>query len=159
MTPKQARFVEEYLIDLNASAAARRAGYRPNRADVIGYENLLKPEIQSAIEAAQRERSARTGITADRVITEIAKVAFADPRKVMTWGPGGVVLRDSAELTDDEAATVSEVVETRTESGCSVKIKLHSKLDALEKLARHVGVYSQETGQDIVIVNPRRFGS
>lgn len=159
MTPKQARFVEEYLIDLNAAAAARRAGYSPRRSEMIGYENLTKPYIQAAIEAAQRERSARTGITADRVIAEIAKIAFADPRKVMTWGPCGVVLRDSAELTDDEAAIVSEVAETRTESGGSVKVKLYSKLDALEKLARHVGVYNHETSKDIVIVNQRRFGS
>jgi phage terminase small subunit len=156
LTPKQARFVEEYLVDLNA-AAAIRAGYSEKMADRIGYQLLEKTRVQAAIEIAQRERSASTGITADRVIAEIAKIAFADPRKVMAWGPGGVQLKDSETLSDADAAIVSEVSETRSDSGGSLKIKLHIKLDALEKLARHVGVYSQETGQDIVIVNPRRF--
>ena len=159
LTPKQARFVEEYLVDLNAAAAARRAGYSASRSEAMGYENLTKPDIRNAIEAAQRERSARTGITADRVIAEIAKIAFADPRRVMTWGPGGIELFDSSSLTDADAAMISEVSESISQSGSSIKVKLHSKLDALEKLAKHVGVYSQETGQDIVIVNPRRFES
>lgn len=159
LTAKQARFVEEYLIDLNASAAARRAGYSHKRSDAIGFDLLRNTEIQAAIAIEQRERSARTGITADRVIAEIAKIAFADPRKVMTWGPSGVTLKDSETLSDADAAIVSEVSESISQAGSSVKVKLHSKLDALEKLAKHVGVYSQETGQDIVIVNPRRFES
>lgn len=157
LTPKQLRFVEEYLVDLNASAAARRAGYSQNRADAIGYENLLKPDIQSAIEVAQRERSARTGITADRVIAEIAKIAFADPRKVMTWGPGGVELFDSSSLTDADAAMISEVSESISQSGSSVKVKLHSKLDALEKLAKHVGVYGGDKGDKVIVIE-RSYG-
>ena len=159
LTAKQTRFVVEYLVDLNAAAAARRAGYSAKRADAIGFDLLRKTEIQSAIELAQRERSARTGITADRVIAEIAKIAFADPRNVMTWGPSGVTLKDSGTLSDADAAIVSEVSESISQAGSSVKVKLHSKLDALEKLAKHVGVYSHEIGQDIVIVNPRRFES
>lgn len=145
LTPKQARFVEEYLIDLNASAAARRAEYSPKRADAIGFNLLRKAEIQSAIEAAQRERSARTGITADRVIQEIARIAFADPRTVMTWGPDGVQARDSAELTDDEAAAVSEVSQTVTKDGGSMRVKLHSKTDALDKMCRHLGLYDERS--------------
>jgi phage terminase small subunit len=145
LTPKQARFVEEYLVDLNAAAAARRAGYSENRSMEIGYQLLQKTPVQAAIEAAQRERSARTGITADRVIAEIAKIAFADPRKVMEWGPGGVTMKDSKDLTDADAAIVSEVSESISQAGSSVKVKLHSKLDALEKLARHVGVYDSES--------------
>lgn len=142
LTGKQLRFVEEYMIDLNASAAARRAGYAPKRADVIGFENLRKPEIQQAIQAKRRERSASTGITAERVVKEIARIAFADPRSVMEWSAHGVTLRDSASLTDDQAAAVMEVSETRSESGGSLKVKLHNKVEALEKLARHVGLYN-----------------
>lgn len=155
MTPKQARFVEEYLIDLNAAAAARRAGYTSRRSEAIGYENLTKPDIQAAIASAQRERSVRTGITADRVIKEIARVAFSDPRSVMQWGPGGVVLRDSTELTDDEAAAVAEVAETTTKDGGSLKVKLHSKTTALDQLAKHLGIYDDRqkaTDQQTVVV-------
>ena len=142
LTAKQARFVEEYLVDLNAAAAARRAGYAHLRADAIGYENLRKPEIRSAIEAAQKARSASTGVTADRVVKELARIAFADARTVMTWGPNGVVLRDSETLSDEAAAIVAEVSETRSESGGSIKLKLADKLSALDKLSRHLGMYA-----------------
>lgn len=157
LTPKQARFVEEYLVDLNAAAAARRAGYSASRSEAMGYENLTKPDIRNAIEAAQRERSARTGITADRVIAEIAKIAFADPRKVMSWGPDGVELLPSDKLSDADAAIVSEVSESVSQSGSSIKIKLNSKLDALEKLAKHVGVYGGDNGDKVIVIE-RSYG-
>lgn len=157
LTPKQARFVEEYLVDLNAAAAARRAGYSASRSEAMGYENLTKPDIRNAIEAAQRERSARTGITADRVIAEIAKIAFADPRKVMSWGPGGVELLPSDKLSDADAAIVSEVSESVSQSGSSIKVKLNSKLDALEKLAKHVGVYGGDNGDKVIVIE-RSYG-
>lgn len=143
MTPKQARFVEEYLVDLNATQAAIRAGYSAKRAQEIGYQQLQKTPVQQALMVAQRERSARTGITADRVVKEIARVAFSDMRKLMTWGPSGVSLVPSDRLDDESAAAVSEVSETVTKDGGSLKLKLHNKVEALEKLARHVGLYDQ----------------
>src|SRR5574343_1427128 len=150
MTPRQARFVEEYLIDLNGTRAAIRAGYSEKTANEQATRVLAKAHIQEAVQLKQRERSARTGVTADRVIKELARIAFADPRKVMTWGPGGVVLRESTELSDDDAALVAEVSETRSENGGSIKAKLWSKPDALEKLARHLGLYAVEkAGVDV----------
>lgn len=152
LTPKQARFVEEYLVDLNGAAAVRRAGYKHKRPDALAYDLLRKQEICDALNAAQRERSARTGITADRVLKEIARVAFADPRAVMAWGPGGVTLRESSELSADEAAAVAEVSETWTDSGGgSRKVKLHDKVAALEKLAKHVGLYDEKNVTEIKI--------
>lgn len=71
LTAKQARFVEEYLIDLNATQAAIRAGYSAKTARQIGDENLSKPDIAAAVQAAMDERSARTEITADYVLTTI----------------------------------------------------------------------------------------
>lgn len=147
MTPRQARFVEEYLVDLNGTQAAIRAGYSEKTANEQATRLLAKAHIQEAVQAGQRERSARTGVTADRVIQELARIAFADPRKVMMWGPGGVVLRESSELSDDDAAIVAEVSETRSENGGSIKAKLWSKPDALEKLARHLGLYAAEKQQ------------
>lgn len=137
LTPKQARFVEEYLTDLNATQAAIRAGYSQRRADALGYENLRKPEIKDAIEAYQRERSARTGVTADRVVQEIARVAFASLSDVMTWGPAGAKVRPNDEITPDSAAAIAEITETNT----GIKVKLHNKVAALEQLAKHVGLY------------------
>ena len=152
LTAKQAKFVEEYLLDLNAAAAARRAGYTTKRSEAIGYDLLTKADIQAAVQSAQRERSARTGVTADRVLKEIARIAFADPRAVMSWGPDGVALRNSSDLSDDEAAAVAEVSETWTDSGGgSRKVKLHDKVAALEKLARHIGLYDSETSTVVTI--------
>jgi len=78
LTPKQERFVQEYLVDLNATAAAKRAGYSEKAAYSIGQENLKKPEIQSAIQTAMDLIGKRTGITQERVLQELEIVAFAD---------------------------------------------------------------------------------
>ena len=71
LTPKQARFIEEYLVDLNATQAAIRAGYSARAATAIGNENLTKPYIQAAIQIAQLARSERTQITVDKVLEDI----------------------------------------------------------------------------------------
>ena len=75
LTEKQQRFVDEYLIDLNATQAAIRAGYSVKTADAIGCENLTKPNIQQAIAEHMAERSRRTGVNQDRVVLELAKIA------------------------------------------------------------------------------------
>ena len=78
LTNKQKTFVEEYLVDLNATQAAIRAGYSEKTAAEMGYENLRKPQITKAIQAAAEERSDRTEVTADNVLAEIASLAFAE---------------------------------------------------------------------------------
>lgn len=77
LTPKQARFVEEYLIDLNATQAAIRAGYSKKTAGQIGDQNLKKLHISKSIQEAQAKRSERTEITQDRVLQELARIAFS----------------------------------------------------------------------------------
>lgn len=150
LTARQARFVEEYLVDLNATQAAIRAGYSARRASEIGYTLLQKSTVQSAIEAAQRERSARTGITADRVVREIAKLALSNLADVMTWDENGATLIPSAQLSPDAAAAIAEISDTRTERGGTLKVKLHNKVAALEQLAKHVGLYGgKQDGETI----------
>ena len=100
LTPKQQRFVEEYLVDLNATQAAIRAGYSAKTAGEIGYENLKKPQIADAVAAAQAATSAETKLTRDMVIDGLLKVAQdQDPStspsaRVQAWGmlarPGDV---------------------------------------------------------------------
>lgn len=151
LTPKQQRFVEEYLVDLNATQAAIRAGYSPKTAGQIGDRLLKKAETQQALAERMKAREQRTEVTQDRVVKELAKIAFGDPRNVMTWGPTGVKLKASTELTDDEAAFVSEVSETTTEHGGSLKLKTNDKLKALELLGRHLGMFKEKvevTGKD-----------
>ncbi len=74
LTPKQQRFIDEYLIDLNATQAAIRAGYSPRTARAIACENLAKPDIQEAIAGAKRERSEATKIDAEWVLRELVKL-------------------------------------------------------------------------------------
>ena len=139
MTPKQSRFVQEYLIDLNATRAAIRAGYSERTANEQGAQNLAK--LSNEIAAAIAERSKRTEITADRVIKELAVLAFTDFRKAVSWGPGGVRLIPSDELSGDEAAIIAEVSETVSKDGGSIKAKRYDKLKALELLGRHLGLF------------------
>jgi phage terminase small subunit len=141
---RQQRFVDEYLVDLNATQAAIRAGYSEKRANAIGYDLLTNTDIQTAIDAALAERSKRTEVTADRVVKELARIAFVDTRQIFEWGPGGVTLRPSHELTDDEAAIVAEVSETTGKDGSSIKAKRFDKLKALELLGRHLGMFSDK---------------
>src|SRR5579884_1628218 len=138
LAPKQQRFVEEYLIDLNATAAYKRAGYN---AEVNAARLLRKAQVQEALREAQRQRSARTQITADAVLTELAKIAFSDMRSFAVWGPDGIVLKPSADLSPEAGACVAEVSQTISEGGGSIKFKLHSKTEALRDLGRHLGLF------------------
>jgi phage terminase small subunit len=141
LNAKKTQFVREYLVDMNAAAAARRAGYSERTAGQQGFRLLQEPEVAQAIQEAIDARSRRTEITADRVLRELARLAFADQRAVMTWGPGGIVLRPSEDLTDDEAAAVVEVSETVTGKQTTLRVKTADKLGALRMLGQHLGMF------------------
>lgn len=152
LTPKQAAFVAEYLLDLNATQAAIRAGYSPKTAAFIGAENLKKPNIDAAIQAAQQERARRTEISQDNVLTEIARLAFLDPRRF--YAPDGSLVA-IPDLPDDVAAAVAGM-EVSPEG--IRKVKLADKLKALELAARHLGMFRDNlnlTG-DIHVLNIHR---
>lgn len=78
MTPKQERFVAEYLIDLNATQAAIRAGYSAKTAAEMGYENLSKPQIAEAVAAAQAKLADNAGVTQERVVGGLLREAEYD---------------------------------------------------------------------------------
>lgn len=84
-TAKQRAFVREYLIDLNATQAAIRAGYSASTANEQGSRLLANVSVKGVIEAAMDLRAERTDITADRVLRELAKIGFADIRKTIKW--------------------------------------------------------------------------
>jgi phage terminase small subunit len=138
MNPKQQRFCQEYLLDLNATQAAIRAGYSPKTATAIGAEHLTKPHIQAEIQRLQTERSQRLDITADEVLLDLAAIAFTPITDVLTVENGKVTLLDSSEWSDDAHKAVEAV--RRSKDGLS--IKMHSKLDALGKLGHHLGLWS-----------------
>ena len=148
LTPKQQRFVDEYLVDLNATQAAIRAGYSAKTAGSIANETLTKPEIAAAIQQAMQDRSDRTQITADAVLQELGRIGFSDMRVFATWGANGVTLNESASLKDDSARCVAEVSETRTKDGGAIRFKLHDKVAALEKIAKHLGMFGEKASED-----------
>lgn len=143
MTDKQKRFVEEYLIDLNATQACIRAGYSVNNADKIGSELLGKTRVQEAVSQALAERSKRTGISADRVVNELAKIAFVKITDVVN--SDGSIKRNAD--PDDIACIESyKVKDTDGLNGSSTEreVKLASKLKALELLGKHLGMWSDK---------------
>jgi phage terminase small subunit len=151
LSPKQQRFVEEYLIDLNATQAAIRAGYSAARASVQGSENVANRKIQDAIALRQVALADANAVTPSRVIEELAHVGFAAMTTYMHWGPDGVRLKDSDTLTPAQCRVVAEVSETTTKDGGTIRVKLHNKLTALEKLGERLGLW--KTAQGDVTVN------
>jgi phage terminase small subunit len=157
LTAKQQRFVDEYLVDLNATQAAIRAGYSKKTAHAIGEENLRKPEIQAALQERMKARQERTEITQDAVLKELARIAFFDPRKL--FRPDGSP-KPINELDDDTAAALAgmEVLEEfegtgkdRVFIGYTKKYKIADKNSALTNAMRHLGMLNdkmQLTGKD-----------
>jgi len=146
LTPKQARFVSEYLIDLNASAAAVRAGYTPHYADRQGKKLVEKRRVQAAIAVQMAARESRTLITQDRVLQEIARVAFSNIQNVADIGPMGVYLKEFKDLPEDATATVSEAKQTASENGVNVSLKVWPKMAALELAGKHLGMFVERLG-------------
>jgi phage terminase small subunit len=140
LTDRQRLFVAEYLVDRNATAAAIRAGYSPKRAGSAGHRLKNLPRVREAIAAAQAERLRQVGLSRERVLEELARIAFADIRDFLTWDADGVRLRPMDALTGEQAACVAEIVESGGKTGKGLRVKLHGKLAALAALARLLGV-------------------
>ncbi|MDD2690217.1 MAG: terminase small subunit [Simplicispira sp.] len=206
LEPRQQRFVEEYMVDMNATQAAIRAGYSTETAEQIGYQLLQKTSVVEAISKARQAQQERTAITADTVLMEIANVALADARELVEvktgccrccygeghkfqrtllemnsdrerWldkgkdpsefdeqggigfnplllpnsdcpncggdGQARTVLKDTRHLSPRAVALYAGAKQTKE----GIEIKMHSKLDALEKLAKHVGLYEKDNTQ------------
>ena len=169
MTAKQQLFCDEYLIDLNATQAAIRAGYSEKTARKIGQENLTKPDIQEYIQKKKADREQRTEITQDMVLRELAIIAFsnaADYAKViekeitvevegeeipvldkegnpMTYKTVEPILTD--DLTEEQKKALAVIKKGRD----GFEVKPYDKLRALEMLGRHLGMWDKKSERDI----------
>lgn len=143
LNAKQQRFVDEYLIDLNATQAAIRAGYSVKTAKDIACENLAKPNIAAAIQAAREKTAAKLEVTRERVLAEYAKMAFLDPRQF--YNDDGSIKSVPDMGADAAAALVGfEVDEIRIDPdgpviGHTKKIKWSDKRAALDSINRMMG--------------------
>lgn len=143
LTDKQKKFVEEYLIDLNATQACIRAGYSPKTAMEQGYQLLQKTSVQEAIAERMAARSRRTGVNQDRVVLELAKIAFVRMPDVVD--SNGRIKQDAS--ADDLSCIESiKYKKSDNEFGGSVEreVKVASKLKALELLGKHLGMWNDK---------------
>lgn len=156
LSRKQARFVAEYLVDLNGTQAAIRAGYSPKTATEQASRLLTNIKVAASVQAGQSKRLGKLDITAERVLAEFARIGFSDLRTV--FDTDGRLLAPTA-LTDATAASISsvEVVRetTRKHGETAVteqvtKVKAWDKLRALEALAKNLGLLKETT----VLENP-----
>lgn len=151
LTKKQQLFVDEYLIDLNATQAAIRAGYSVESARDIGCENLTKPNIQQAIAEKMAERSKRTGVNQDRVVLELAKIAFVNISDVVDTDTGEIL--PNASQVDLACIESVKFKQSDNQYGGSIEreVKVASKLKALEMLGKHLGMWNDKVDVNVVI--------
>ncbi|ETD45777.1 TPA: terminase small subunit [Pseudomonas aeruginosa] len=148
LTKKQRLFVDEYLLDLNATQAAIRAGYSTRRATEIGYQLLQRPEVAQAIQAAMAERSQRTQVEADYVIRRLREIDEMDVLDILEDDGSFRSIRDWPRAWRQflSGIEIAELFEGRGDdrriAGVLRKVKWPDKLRNLELLSRHVGTES-----------------
>jgi len=155
LTPKQMRFIEEYLIDLNATKAAERAGYSVKTAGATGAENLKKPQIFTEIQKRMKERSEKTGLTAEKIVEQLSKIAMYDVTRGfnidsetgrLTFADGEEVdgtLIDGLSQTVTEYQAGGEAVEK-----ISTNLKSSDRLKAFELLMKHNNMFAKDRQAD-----------
>ena len=160
LTPKQKRFADEYLVDLNATRAYKEAGYSvksDNAAAVEGHKLLRNPKVDHYIKDKMKAREKRTEITQDQVLTELAKIAFADIKDYLSFRTAKTVVEHDKE-TGEPIIDYSQIIEMRDsddvdgrkiqEVSLNAKgvftFKLYDKLSALDKMMRHLGMFNDK---------------
>lgn len=139
LTPKQQRFVEEYLIDLNATQAAIRSGYSEKTAQQIGADNLSKLVIQNAIQDALKERSERVQIDADYVLKRLVEIDQMDVADIMDSDGNVLPLKDWPKIWRQYISNM-ESIQLSDGEGWLKKIKWPDKVKNLELLGKHITV-------------------
>ncbi len=141
LSAREARFVAEFLVDLNGAAAARRAGYSPKTAAQQASRLRHKQAIRCAIQAALNAGGEHLAALRARLLEETAALAFADARELWDQEDDGQLrLRRLADLTPETAAALGEVSSKTWEGGAAVRARLHGKVDACKLLAKLLGV-------------------
>lgn len=157
LNDRQKLFVEEYLLDFNATQAAIRAGYSKETANEQGARLLANASVAAAIDVRRAELMEQLNLKQEDVIRELAKLAFSNMADYMTVGPDGTAYLDLSTLTRDQAAAISELtsetyMEGRGDNAVPVKrakIKLSDKKGNLELLGRYFKMFvdkSEVTG-------------
>jgi len=143
LTAKQEAFVREFLVDLNATQSAIRAGYAPKDANVQGPRLLEHRGVQASIAEAQREKIERNKLTQDEVISELRAIAHARLPEFLEKDGTGYTLKDLNTLSDEQKSAIAELSPVFSKNGeLRYRIKLHDKQGALVSLGRHLGMFT-----------------
>lgn len=149
LTLKQEAFVQEYLKNGHNGTAAYKKAYpdSSDRASETGAHRLLRnAEIQKRIQNYKKRAQKRTEITQDRVIMELARVAFADIGLIAAWDESGnMTLKKSEDLTAEQTAAIQSIQANDhfyqgEKIGTRITYRMHDKLKALELLCKHLGI-------------------
>ena len=151
LTVKRAMFVQEYLVDLNATQAAIRAGYAPDSASVEGCRLLADAKVEAAVQEGMNARAARLAISQDRVAAELGKLGFSNMLDYLSVPEEGDPSIDLTGMTRDQAAALTEFTVEEQTTGRDrdrvttkrVRIKLADKRAALVDLGRHLGMFKE----------------
>ncbi len=148
LSPKQESFCLAYIETANASEAYRRsydAGkMKPSTINENASRLLARDAIRARLEELRAGHRKRHEVTVDRIVAELAKIAFANANDYFSWGPDGVTVKSSDELTEDQRSVVCEVSQTITAEGGTIRVKLSDKQSALEKLGKHLGMFADK---------------
>lgn len=151
LTPKQRLFVEEYLVDMNATQAAIRAGYKKKAAYRTGFENLNKPQIQAALAQRQRQLQRKIEVKQERVLLELCCLAFFDVKDMMDENSHLLPIHEIPEQTRRAIVGVKQsrkFIPGNEDEPDQVEVtteyKLGNKDAALNKLGLHLGMFQKE---------------
>lgn len=161
LTAKQQRFVEEYLVDLNATAAAERAGYSAKSANKIAGELLGKTGVQAAITAGLKEKRKRSRLTADRVLREVANLAYSDIGDIFDFSGDELRMRVPRDIPAHARRCIKSVKVKRHREGRGedarevevIEFQLWDKSSALEKLAQHLNLYAEKPSLELFLAS------
>ena len=163
LTPKQKRFCDEYLVDLNATQAYLRAGYKVSEtvAGVNANRLLKNAKIAAYISKKQASLQKQTGITQEKVLTELAKIGFADIKQYLEFktvktpvvidGEKVIDYMMVVDAKDSSEVDGTPIQEVSIGKDGTFKFKLYNKLDALEKLGRHLGLYDKDNALSVTV--------
>lgn len=142
LTDKQEMFCQRYTTHWNATRAAKEAGYSDHTAMEQGYQLLRIPSVKKRIQELSEHALSEIGVTRERILLELSRIAFGDMRDLATWNESGVRFKPSDELDEQQSAAIAEVTESVTESGGTLKIKRFDKVKALELLGRYQKLFA-----------------
>jgi phage terminase small subunit len=155
LTRRQEAFVQNYLVSLNATEAAKLSGYSPKTAKAIASTLLTNVNVAAALKRERERLADRYEVNIDRVLRELARIAFSDMADFMAPGPDGAPVLDFSKLTRDQSAVLQEVTVEEFRDGRSdqrqvrrTKFRKESKIAALELLGKHLGMFKEQVNHN-----------